>query len=39
MEKKLQKICYILQFLDIAKFMAISSSNLVNNPFEGIDRI
>ena len=39
MEKKLQKICYILQFLDIAKFMAISSSNLVNNSFEGIDRI
>ena len=39
MEKKLQKICYILQFLDITKFMASSSSNLVNNPFEGIDRI
>ena len=40
MEKKLQKyIYYILQFIDSARFMASSLSNLVNNLSEGIHRI
>ena len=40
MEKKLQKnISNILQFIDSAKFMASSLSNLVNNLSEGIHRI
>ena len=40
MEKKLQKnICYILQFIDSAKFMESSLSNIVNNFSEGIHRI
>ena len=40
MEKKLQKnISYILQFIDSARFMASSISNLVNNLFEGIHSI
>ena len=38
MEKKLQK-SYILQFIDSARFMASSLSNIVNNFFEGIHRI
>ena len=36
MEKKLQKISYMLQFIDSARFMASSLSNLVNNLSEGI---
>ena len=36
MEKKLQKISYILQFIDSATFMVSSLSNLVNNLSEGI---
>ena len=40
MEKKLQKnISYILQFIDSARFMASSLSNLVNNLSEGIHKI
>ena len=40
MEKKLQKnISYILQFIDSARFMASSLSNLINNPSAGIHRI
>ena len=40
MEKKLQKnISYILQFIDSARFMASSISNLVNNLSEGIHSI
>ena len=40
MEKKLQKnISYILQFIDSARFMASSLSNLVNNLSEEIHRI
>ena len=40
MEKKLQKdISYILQFIDSARFMASSLSNLVNNFSEGVQRI
>ena len=39
-EKKLQKhISYILQFIDSARFMASSSSNLFNNLSEGLLRI
>ena len=30
---------YMLQFIDSAKLMASSSSNLVNNLYEGIHRI
>ena len=30
---------YILQFTDSARFMASSFSNLVNNLFQGVDRI
>ena len=37
MEKKLEKnISHILQFIDSARFMASSLSNLVNNLSEGI---
>ena len=40
MEEKLQKsISYILQFIDSARFMASSLSNLVNNLSEGMHRI
>ena len=39
MEKKLQKISYIKQFVDSAKLMASPLSNLVNNLYEGIQRI
>ena len=40
MKKKLQKnISYILQFIDSARFMACSLSNLVNKLSEGIQRI
>ena len=40
MEKKLQKIVYYkLQFIDSARFMTSSSSNLVNNLSERIHRI
>ena len=39
MEKWLQKISYILQFIDSVRFMASSISNLVNNLSEGIHRI
>ena len=39
-EKKLQKhISYILQFIDSARFMASSSSNLFNNLSQGLLRI
>ena len=38
MENKLQK-SYILQFIDSAKFIASSLSNLVNNLSEGIHKI
>ena len=31
MEEKLQKISYILEFIDSARFVASSLSNLVNN--------
>ena len=39
MEKKLQKIYDILQFMDRGRFMASSLSNLDNNLSEGIHRI
>ena len=38
MENKLQKISYILQFIDSARSMASSLSSLVNNLSEGIHR-
>ena len=39
MEKKLQKnMPYVLQFIDIARFMATSLSSLVNNLSEEIHR-
>ena len=39
-EKEVTKnISYILQFIDSARFMASSLSNLVNNLFEGIHEI
>ena len=38
MEEKLQKTSHRLQFIDSARFMASSLSNLVNNLFEGIHR-
>ena len=38
-EKITNNISYILQFIDSAKFMASSLSNLVNNLSEGIHRI
>ena len=39
MEKKLQQICYILQFIDSARFMASSLSTLINDITEGVLRI
>ena len=40
MEKKLQKnIFYILKFIDSARFVASSLSNLVNNFSEEIHRV
>ena len=40
MEKKLPKnISYLLQFIDSARFMASSISNLANNISAGIHRI
>ena len=40
MEKKLEKnISYRLQFIDSAKLMASSLSNLANNLSEGIHKI
>ena len=39
MEKKLKDIFYILQFIDSARFMSSSLSNLVNNLSEGIHKI
>ena len=38
-EKIPKNISYIFQLIDSASFMASSSSNLVNNPSEGIHRI
>ena len=38
-EEITKNISYILQFIDSARFMASSLSNLVNNLFEGIHRI
>ena len=38
-EKNFKKISYILPFIDNARFMASSISNLVNNLSEGIHRI
>ena len=34
-----ENLSYILQFIDSARFMASSLSNLVTNLFEGIHRI
>ena len=40
MDKKLQKnISYALLFIDSARFLASSLSNLVNNLSEGVHRI
>ena len=39
MEKQLQNISHILQFLDSARFSASLLSNLVNNPSEGTHKI
>ena len=39
MKKKLPKISYILQFLDSARFIASSLSNLVNNLSKRVHRI
>ena len=39
MEKNFKDVSYLLQFIDITRFMASSLSNLVNNLFEGIHRI
>ena len=38
-EKIAKNISYILQFIDSARFIASSLSNLVNNPSEGIQII
>ena len=38
-EKITKNISYILQFIDSARFMASSLSNLVNNLSEGIHKI
>ena len=38
-EEITKNICYILQFIDSARFMASSSSNLVNNLSDKIHRI
>ena len=34
-----KNICYKLEFIDSARFVASLISNLVNNPFEGIHRV
>ena len=39
MDEKFQKICYILQFIESARFMTSSLSNFVNNLSERIHRI
>ena len=39
MEKKLQKIYLLSQFIDKARITASSLSNLFNNPSKGIHRI
>ena len=39
LKKKKKKKSYILQFIDSARFMACSLSNVVNNLSEGIHRI
>ena len=38
-EEMAKNICYKLQFIDSARFMASLISNLVNIPFEGIHRV
>ena len=38
-EEIIKNVCYILQFIDSARFMASSSSNLIKNLSEGIHRI
>ena len=38
MEKKIQKMSYIWQFIDSSRFMASSLSNIVNNLSEGIHK-
>ena len=38
-EKVTKNISYLLQFIDSARFMASSLSNLVNNLSEGLHRI
>ena len=38
-EEVTKNISYRLQFIDSARFMASSLSNLVNNPSEGIHKI
>ena len=38
-EEITKNICYILQFIDSARFMASSSSNLINNLSVGVHRI
>ena len=37
-EESIKNICYILQFIDSARFMAISFSHFVNNLSEGIHK-
>ena len=37
-EESTKNICYILQFIDSARFMAISFSHFVNNLSEGIHK-
>ena len=39
MKEIIKNILYILQFLDSARFIASSLSNLVNNLSEGIHKI
>ena len=38
MEKKIQKMSYIRQFIDSSRFMASLLSNIVNNLSEGIHK-
>ena len=38
-EEITKNISYILQFIDIARFMASSLSSPVNNLFEGVHRV
>ena len=38
-KKIIENISYTLQFIDSARFMASSLSNLVNNLSEGLDKI